>query len=498
MDKIFNFIKKNSTKKFIFIFLLGIIITGISILPTQADDAYCTIKNGYLITVQTFLEAGRIFTALVFYFYHVISLPFDLMGIIAIILSNVFLAISILLIFNFLNKKISTESKLTKLLLFISTFIMFYNPCTIEILIFDESFIMCLGIMFTVIASLKICKNNLKNYIYAFILCALGTLCYQGTTCYFIPLAFVLLLIDNLNVDKKEKPKIFIKKAVIAGLILMGSYLISYMTIQICLGILGTSNDRVNNFDILANINHVIFYLFPYATGTLFYYINPIIYYSLSIFLLVVTLILGIKQKNIIKFVWLLFTILFCFLAPFILNFATGSYTSARLASTICIIPSIITIFLIFFFKIEETKITKYLVYIIVGIYSIYIAYLFVLNNIADRARFREDMNSLNQIYQSIENYEKETNKKVTTIYFKTDSFSPTNYNFKVKNMNSLRMQYTGWSLDCAVNAYSNKKYKFYEMPQEDFDKYFKGKEYDEFNKEQLVFKNQTLYLLVY
>lgn len=96
---------KKKVLMFIAIFSIGILITYPAFAPSHALDSYCTIYNGYKDTANLFLQNGRIFSALLMYFYNLVKLPVDSMSFVALFFCNLFLTLAILKVFLVLGDK---------------------------------------------------------------------------------------------------------------------------------------------------------------------------------------------------------------------------------------------------------------------------------------------------------------------------------------------------------------------------------------------------------
>ena len=138
---------KNNILLFICLCSLGIIVTYPAFIPSHALDSYCTMYNGYGVTSTWFLQNGRVFSALLFIFYGAINLPFDSLGYLSLLFSNVFISISILLIYTYINRRKKFDNVL-KFMLLLGIFLVFYTPIYTEVLLLDEAGIIALGILF--------------------------------------------------------------------------------------------------------------------------------------------------------------------------------------------------------------------------------------------------------------------------------------------------------------------------------------------------------------
>ena len=147
---------KNNVLMFIVLCSLGIIVSYPAFVPSHALDSYCTMYNGYFDTASWFLQNGRVFSALLFAFYGLINYPFDSMGYLSLLFSNVFLAISIVMLYNCIKNKGKFKNKIIDLVLLFGLFLIFYTPVYTEVLLLDEVGIIALGILFIHISILLI------------------------------------------------------------------------------------------------------------------------------------------------------------------------------------------------------------------------------------------------------------------------------------------------------------------------------------------------------
>ena len=112
--------------------------------------------------------------------------------------------------------------------------------------------------------------------------------------------------------------------------------------------------------------------------------------------------------------------------------------------------------------------------------------------------RFKEDVSYINNVNQRIGWYEAEEEIEVKTVYYAKDEKVDDYYDFGNYNSTSVRLLAVDKVFERAFDVYTNNEYKIKAMSKEDYDKYFKGKNYNKFNKKQLVFAKDTLYLLLY
>ena len=294
---------------FIAIFSIGIIVTYPAFAPSHALDSYCTIHNGYIDTASIFLQNGRIFSALLMYFYNLVSLPVDSMNFVTLFFFKLFLALAITKLFWIFSDK--KENKIVQGIILICTFMLFYGPLITEVLFLSEAMILALGILFVVLAAEKLALGGIKNNIISLIFMLLGVTCYQGIACYFFIILILILMSKGI---KNKEDLINLLKKVGIGIIL---YIIAFFT-SLCLvnfgtWLVGTKNSKYAGFDIINNMLYVFTELFPNSLKTLFGFVNVKYYYF------VVFIIIGIIIYNFVQFNFI--TLRLLFLMWNILNF---------------------------------------------------------------------------------------------------------------------------------------------------------------------------------
>ena len=481
---------------FIAIFSIGIIVTYPAFASSHALDSYCTIYNGYRETADWFLQNGRVFSALLMYFYNLVNLPVDSMNFVTMFFFNLFLALAILKLYLVFSK--NRENKVVRVILLISTFMLFYGSLITEVLLLNEAMIFALGILLVVLAADSLAAERIKNYIISLILMILGVTCYQGIACYFF--LILLLILMSLKIDNKEK-LINLFKKIGLGIVIYGiSLLTSLGIVQLANFVFGTEVSKFSGFDIISNFVLVFTDLLPSSLKNLFGFINVKYYYILVFITLILIIYLFIKSDNkIIKgilFVGILFSTI---VMPFVPNFVMSTdsnYTAACMTLPLGILPSAFILYLIFNYKIEMK-----FNYVLLGIIIMFMSlssYSIHQNTTISFRRYKEDVKYINSIVQAINVYENKTDNKIKIVYYAQDSSVNYYYSFGNANGANIRLLAVDWALECAFPVYTYDKYEFKKMSDKDYKKYFKDKNYDEFDNEQLVFDDDTLYLLLY
>ena len=188
---------KNKYNIFIYLGMLffSLVICTNFIRTHFALDTYCVYAYDSTKLITNFLLSNRLISALAIWISNMLKIPFFINMKILTILGIIFLTISWFILYKFIIKINNKQTDiLYNLLIAGISYIIIFNFCTVEYLVFWESAVMCLGILFTTISS---CIFNTdikyKNFIVLFIL-FLGSICYQGAITLFIPLSLVLIL----------------------------------------------------------------------------------------------------------------------------------------------------------------------------------------------------------------------------------------------------------------------------------------------------------------
>lgn len=490
----------NEYFKLILVFVIGLLITFPLLQPSFNVDFYCTMKNGFLHSSKTFLKAGRLFTASVYFINYLLKMPYNLFSTVSLLLANVFLSFSCFKVFMCL-KEHTKNNKIKLFFTLVGCFLMFYNPLTLELLLFEEAFVICAGIFFSVLAAINFVEK--KNHLLTIISMLIAVTCYQGVICFFLPLVFLLEVL-YLNGDIRKEYKIILKKGIIAGMYYGFSLVFTFIVVKIVnTFILTDGTQKLGHIDIIYNVKKFFTLLFN-SSISLFGYCNRLVFYfTILVFLVLIILILNKKNKNnFIKYLYMLLNISLCFIMPFIPNLGMNSasnYTAARMACSIGATIGLLIIYFVLYFDFDskKNKIVKNIFYLLVTFFFMYNSYKYIYTSFCSLNRYKEDMISINRINIMVDEYEKKNNVKIKTIYYTKDSsVNYFYYKYKLYNSHNFRLYAIDWAMKCSVNI--NNNYEYIEMTKEEKEKYFKDKEYDVFSKEQFVFENEKLYMLIY
>ena len=485
----------NKLMLFLILFSVSIIVTYPSFAVSHGLDSYCTACNGYYGTALWFLQNGRIFSALAFVVFDFLNVPFDSLSFISSFLTDLFLSFTILKLYLYLDENAKFKNSLTKVIVLISLFLLFYNPFLIEFFEFDEGCIMMLGILLVTFGVYRISLGKLKNYVFGILFVVLGVSCYQAIACYLFIL-LLLLMISKKEINLKE---LFFKLGV--GLFAYGvSFLITLIIIKLNGLITGNITVKVGNMDIFSNLGYIFTSLLPNTFRYLFGFIDYKLYYGIVLVLIIIMIYIIFKNDNkVLNIILLTCGICFCALIPFIPNIfmsSSNNYTAARMCMTILCLPSFLVLMLLFRFKLNITS--QYFIGCTISIFLLLSVYLIHQNLMIDFKRYKEDVKYIKEINARIEQYQLNSNINIKKVYYAYDTDSAYYYSFGHNNGVNIRVMAVDWGFDCAFKVYSNGDYNLLKMKDEDYEKYFKDKDYHKINDDQFKFVDDTLYLLIY
>lgn len=486
---------KNKILFFLCVFSVGVIFTYPTFVSSHSLDSYCTIYNGYSQTAFWFLQNGRIFSALIFYIFSLINLPFSSLSFVSSFLTSLALALAVCKLYYIFNDKLKLNTKIKKLTLLISIFLIFYNFLSIELIVIDESFIIYLGFYFLILCADKINIGGMKNYLLSLLYMIISVSCYQGISCFLFPILILMIILN-----KESNTKEIIKKILISFIIYGLSFVFTLIIIKLVSLISKKTISKLGNINIISNIVTIFKDLLPQTFKTFYGFINNKYYYLICIILLGFILYQIIKDKEYKKLILLTILILSCTLSPYIPNLfmnSSSNYTAARMTMTCAIVPSVLVIYALTYYN--KNKYYTYFIFIIICLFGLFTFYLFRQNSMINLKRYKEDMIYINKVKSYIDYYNAKHKEKIKTVYYAKDTNSNYYYDFGNANGVNIRLMAVDWSVQCAFSAYLGKEYKFIPMKKEDYNKYFKDKDYKEFNeKKQIVVDKNNMYLLIY
>lgn len=485
-------------KRNLIIYLILILITIIMCFPYLTEhyssDDYTIIGYGYYkYGIEKFLNDGRVFSSVITLLAGYWNLP------IKVFIQGLFyigILISCLCVIKIKNiiTKIKPEKNLKETVFVLGiSYCIIFNFMYLENMYFAEIPIMALGILLFIKSSEKLVESKyLKSLAYLII----GELCYQGTINFFITFTFLLLIIKNKEIDKEV-----IKKVIISGLFCLISVGINLIQIKICGKIFGLEQIRLGGIQkIPANITYIMLHIGDLLTNTCNFFPK----YGFLIFLLILYITTFIYDLVKIKeysnsFNLLLISIVAIFSSVAINIVSLSSFGLGRMVFSIGALIGLIFMYLYCSTNIfGESKIFKYFLLFALSIYIVMNFLNYTLQMYCNKKANEMDKEEALQVNEYILEYEKNNNIEVKNIAFTYDKNITWNYNLFFDTSYTSRALMIWWCNIDALNYYTGRKLETVQMDKNIYYAYFKGKDWDKLDKEQFVFKGDTVFYCVY
>jgi hypothetical protein len=485
-------------KRNLIIYLILILITIIMCFPYLTEhyssDDYTIIGYGYYkYGIEKFLNDGRVFSSVITLLAGYWNLP------IKVFIQGLFyigILISCLCVIKIKNiiTKIKPEKNLKEIVLVLGiSYCIIFNFMYLENMYFAEIPIMALGILLFIKSSEKLVESKyLKSLAYLII----GELCYQGTINFFITFTFLLLIIKNKGINKEV-----IKKVIISGLFCLISVGINLIQIKLCGRIFGFEQSRLGGIQkIPRNITYIMLHIGDLLTNTCNFFPK----YVFLIFLLILYITTFIYDLVKIKeysnsFNLLLISIVAIFSSVAINIVSLSSFGLGRMVFSIGALIGLIFMYLYCSTNIfGESKIFKYFLLFALSIYIVMNFLNYTLQMYCNKKANEMDKEEALQVNEYILEYEKNNNIEVKNIAFTYDKNITWNYNLFFDTSYTSRALMIWWCNIDALNYYTGRKLETVQMDKNIYYAYFKGKDWDKLDKEQFVFKGDTVFYCVY
>lgn len=485
-------INKKDIIEFIIIIIISI-VTLHNIIIHYSTDTYRLIQMGYEnYAIEYSLNDGRIFMCIIGLIASELNININLYVAILTSVAIIISCICVILISKIISKYKKSNNLIVEIII---AYLIIFNFMYLENLYFTECIVMSISIMLFIIAANAL--NNDKNILKIFILVLLGTFCYQGTINIFITFYFVLALIKYKNINKK-----IIKNMIVIAFICLLSIAINMLQINICGKIFGMTQDRTGNINnIFSNIIYIIANIYKIIINT-----SELFPKYLLLGIYIITLIITIAYDAVkVKKYDNSFNIILIALVAIISSVAINviSLSSFSLGRMVFSVGALIGLVFMYLYcttnMFEEKDYFRLLIHIVLGIYIICL-----LSNEINILYQHKKANELDKqeckiVGEYIEQYEKENNIEVKKIAYAYDKNVTWNYKeLSHKSLFTHRALMIWWCNVDAINYYTNRKLEEVKMPIEIYKKYFEDKDWDELNKEQFVFIDETLYYCVY
>lgn len=486
-------------KKKIKIYICLVVVVSVMCFPYltmhYSTDDYTIIGDGYYkYGIETFLNAGRIFSSGITVLAGYINLPINIFVQILFYLGILISCLCVMEIRRYIIK-VKPENNLKEKILIIGiAFCIIFNFMYLENMYFVEIPVMALGILFFIKASEKLVD---EKYITSFIYLMIGELCYQGTINFFITFTFLLLLIKNNKINKD-----LIVKMLLAVLFCLAVIIINIAQIKICGKIFNLNQTRLGNVRL---IPRNIIYILKNMDKILIKSSDLFPKYFFMIFIIGIYISIFVYDLKNIKEYSNSFNVLILIIIAIASSVAINvislsSFGLGRMVFSVGALIGLIFMYLycstdIFSKKSFLEEFLKF--YLIIYIILNFINYtnMMFCGKIANKLDKQEAL----QANKYIDEYENESGIKVKNIAITYDNYITWNYKeIKHKSLYTHRALMIWWCNVQTINYFGNRNLEKVPMDTEIYNENFYGKNWNSLNKEQFVFKGDTLYYCVY
>lgn len=497
----FNFleyIKKNKINIFIFLGMLifAFIVCSNFLKEHYTNDSYYISAYGYDYYVRHFLLSNRMFSALFLLIFKWLDIPFyKEITIMAVILTFI-MVLAWFILYKFVIKLMKKEKSIIyNILIGLASFLVVFNMCTAEGLLYVEVGTMPFGILFAILGACILATDRKFKYVISLILVTMSGLFYQATSAMFVLLALVLIAIKHKgNIKAIIKDTIFI--AVIYGI----AMIVNFIGVKIWAKILG---DEFRKFE-MPSIVAILATILKFGETILIdnVGIGPKYFYLALIAILTVIFIIGIilRKKDYFMILEYVTLIILSIIIPIIPILATPAtqYIEPRMAMCFGSIIGILIIFLLAVVEIDRNK------YLLIAVATITI-FNFIINSVflitassATLVTNRLDHFIVKDIIQEIEKYETTSGKTIKNVGVAFDKKYTMYYEGEpALRCYNVRSMGTSWAVKEIISTFTGRKFKNTNVPQDVKEKFLQN-DWDRYNKEQLVFEEENLYICIY
>lgn len=286
--------QKKNIILFMIIMILSLIILCFFVTGYYSIDTYRIWSQGYIdyALKDAYIRDGRLFSALIFVIIGLLNPTILTMYIINIMVAIMILSICVIQIYHLIERYKRIESVKSKIITFMISYTYIFNFLIVDVLKFIDSFVIATSMLLFIIAIKKMIIEK-KNKL-GCLLTILGVICYQGTIPVYIATAILITLLENKKINKEYFKKILpcaisiIIASILSVLIVNIVPMITQMDMTDRITTMNACENIVRNFMDMNIIVFDSFYMFP-----------PYVWIAMSLFLICISIIIGIMKKKV-------------------------------------------------------------------------------------------------------------------------------------------------------------------------------------------------------
>ena len=475
-------------KIFIFYFIITIIFFGMLIKLEFATDTYAVFNFNKEEVFMQYAMSGRFITGIVFKILKTISIPETILYKISFAFAFFCATLSQYILYKIIEKDV--KNKWLKIM--IPTLIII-NPFSIELFLFIEKGIMWFGILMCILATkqtIRFFETKLKKHIiFTLIFMFLANCSYQGVVGIFLSISLVFILKYSKNIKQ------FVVNNFIVGIIYAIPALLDLALVKILY-----KASRINGQVVLLDSMKLIIQNTQNMYLRMYDLLPKYVFILLILFTFVVFWCKILKDNkrfsNVLSFFYIIIGITFVAIAPQIVQPTNLIWFSPRSTYSFASMYGILILYLAMNY--EVGYIIKNLILLISFLLIIFQVQKFIT---IEKDRYilnKNDKEITMQIIEQIDNYEKQTGNIINKISWYQDEKANYSYNgiFVTSDMN-VKCYSSDWSTVEILKYYLKRNIKL-EKKDEKLEEFFKSKNWNEFNIEQILFDKNKLNLCNY
>ena len=469
-------------KKLFFYFFISVIFFGLLFKMEYATDTYSVFNFDKQAIFNQYAMSGRFVTAIIGKMVKILNLSEQ-----AIYLGSYILAMNCAVFSQYLLYTIIEKNVENNIFRLIIPILIIINPFSIELFLYIEKGIMWFGILMCIIGVKSIVSffetNKRKYILFAMILMFIANCSYQGIVGIFVSITLVFILKYSNSIKQ------FIVYNYIVGSVYVVPAVLDFLIMKL---IFKTS--RINgNVALIESFKKILKY-------TIEMYIKMYNLLPKYAFILLILFTFTVfcskiwKEKKIVhilKILYLIIGITIFAVAPHFIQPTDSIWFVPRSTYSFASMYGIIVLYLVMNYEING--LFKKVIIAISCFFILFQAQIFIK---IEKDRYilnKKDESITMQIIKQINKYEKQTGKKITQVSIYEDEKTNFTYNgiFATGDMN-IKCYSTDWSAIEILKYYSKKDLKLVEKDKKIEQKY-NNKNWDEFNLEQIIFKDNTI-----
>lgn len=457
-----------------------------------AIDSYATLTFSLKEFIYQFASSGRFVLVVVGSILKILKLKSETIYLISYVFAMICMIVSLYKLYNIVEKDIKnkTAKQIIPILIVLNAF-------SIELFLFIEKGIMLFAVLMCIFAvgdMKKWLEQKKKIYlIKTFIFMLLANFSYQGVVGIFVAISLIYILKYSKN----------IKEFIINNIVVAFSYgipaVIDYVLIKIAY-----SASRVNGEIILFESLKKVLSSTKNMIQTTYSILPKYFLMTLIIFAIIILVYEIIKQKeniqtkiiDILKVIYIIAGTLLAVVAPQLMQNTASIWFVARSTYSYAALFGILVLYLYMNYKVDKKT-----EYFIITLSLILLIVQFCRFNVIETDRYKVnaiDYDITRQVVKQINKYEEETGKQITKIAVYEDKSAEFTYNdiFATGDTN-VKTYLKDWGIKYIIRYYSGRDLSIININPE-IEQNFKQKDWTSFDKEQLVFDEDTLHFCRY